>query len=176
MGREHVIEVLGETLNGTPFWNAFVRSTWAVSLLALGFGIKMMPDVAIERRAFLAMGVAYISSSTMTLTKTIRDREEARKLDVAMRLSIIPSLGTPGTIAALNGSREWLLASVGSWLLSAGGTLIGILAMPLPPHSRLFLLMGLASCISTTITLAKQVRDQEDSIKWRALSTKPKDE
>ena len=174
--REHVIEVLGETLSGTVLWNVFVRGTWITSLSTLGYGIYAVPDLAIERRGFLAMGVAYIAFSILTLTKTIRDREEARKLELAVRLGIVPSLGSQGTVAALDGRREWLLAAVGSWITSLGVTLFGIFKMPLPTHLRMFLLMGLVSNLSTTITLAKQIRDQEDSIKWRGLSTKTKNE
>merc|ERR1712232_1470091 len=127
---------------------------------------------AIERKGFLSMGVAYVTSSTMTLTKFIRDREEAKKIEAAVDAGVLPSLGARGTVAALHGSQEWLIACGGSFLLSVSVTLIGILIMPLNMHQRLFLLMGFVSNLSTTITMAKHIRDQEDSIKWRGLSTK----
>ncbi|MFC4947828.1 YiaA/YiaB family inner membrane protein [Pseudonocardia sp. GCM10023141] len=49
--------------------------SFAVSLMAVGIAIWNLPtDVWI--RAFLAIGVLYVTTSSFTLAKTIRDRQE----------------------------------------------------------------------------------------------------
>jgi len=169
--REHVIEVLAELLNGTAAWNLFVRVCWLLSQATLLLGILSLEDLAVERKGFLIIGILYSTSATMTLTKFVRDRGEARLLERAVQAKLLPTLGSQGTINALRGTSEWLMACVGSWLTAVGATLFGISQMPLQAHQRLFLLMGLFCCVSATITLAKHIRDREDGLKWGSLSS-----
>merc|ERR1712190_162806 len=125
--------------------------------------------MGIERKGFLSLGCAYIITSTMTVCKVIRDKAEAQKLADAAKHGIVPMLGIRGTMAALNGSIEYSASAFLSWLVAVGAIVGGIVKMPLSREQRLFLSMGVASLISSTTTLAKHVRDQQDALKWQAL-------
>jgi len=170
--REHVVEVLAELLNGTRAWNFFCRAGWLLSHSTVFGGIFSLPDLAVERKGFLAIGILYSISATVTLTKFIRDRAEADVTERAVQARLLPAFAVEGTIRALRGTNEWHMACVGSWATAVGASLLGIMRMPLKAHQRLFLIMGLCCCLSSTITLSKQIRDQEDSLKWRSLASK----
>ena len=60
-------------------WVMFAKTSFAVSLVAMVVGIWMLPlDGWI--RAFLGMGLWFVIGSTFTLSKTIRDQHESRRL------------------------------------------------------------------------------------------------
>merc|ERR1719282_469866 len=108
----------------------FVRAAFAATACITGVGVWRMPLV-IERKGFLSLGTAYLITSTLTLCKVIRDREEARKLSDAASHGIIPRLGVRETIAALKGSTEYTLSAFLSWLVATLATAGGIRRMPL---------------------------------------------
>jgi len=60
-------------------WLFFVKSSWAVSVLATGCGIVYLP-VDLWVKGFMAMGVLYVIGTSFTLAKTLRDQHEAHKL------------------------------------------------------------------------------------------------
>jgi hypothetical protein len=170
--REHVVEVLADLLNGSHAWNFFCRAGWLLSHSTVFGGIYMLPDLAVERKGFLTIGLLYSTSATMQLTKFIRDRGEANRTERAVEAKLLPAFAAMGTIHALRGTREWQMACIGSWLAAVGASFFGIMRMPLKAHQRLFLVMGLCCSVSSTITLSKQIRDQEDGLKWRSLASK----
>ncbi|MFB6888139.1 YiaA/YiaB family inner membrane protein [Kitasatospora sp. NPDC056327] len=53
--------------------------SFALSATALGFGIAFLP-VGPWTRAFLAVGLLYTITSTFTLAKVVRDRQETTEL------------------------------------------------------------------------------------------------
>ena len=60
-------------------WLFFVKTTFAVSLLAMGAGIFFAPcDLWVK--GYMAMGTLFTVGSSITLSKTLRDDHEARKL------------------------------------------------------------------------------------------------
>lgn len=69
-----------QTIQGNSAgWLFFVKASFVMSVLAMGVGILLIPeDILIK--LFLAMGTLFVISSSMTLSKTIRDEFEARKL------------------------------------------------------------------------------------------------
>lgn len=57
-------------------WILFCYISFAVALGMTGIGIFAM-EVGLEMKAFLAMGVLFITGSAFTLAKTLRDEHEA---------------------------------------------------------------------------------------------------
>jgi hypothetical protein len=66
-------------LHHSHSWIVFTYVSFAAALAMVIGGIVLMPlDLAMK--GYLAMGVAMLIQSCMTLTKTIRDNDEAGKL------------------------------------------------------------------------------------------------
>jgi hypothetical protein len=60
-------------------WIAFTYASFVAALAMVVVGIILMPlDLAMK--GYLAMGVAMLIQSCITLTKTLRDNDEAGKL------------------------------------------------------------------------------------------------
>jgi hypothetical protein len=63
----------------SPAWIAFTYISFCVALAMLAIGLVLVPiDLAVK--GYLAMGIAMLIQSCITLTKTIRDNNEAGKL------------------------------------------------------------------------------------------------
>jgi hypothetical protein len=60
-------------------WILFTYVSFAAALAMVVGGIALMP-VDLARKGYLAMGVVMLIQSCITLTKTIRDDDEAAKL------------------------------------------------------------------------------------------------
>ncbi|MFC7220186.1 YiaA/YiaB family inner membrane protein [Streptomyces polyrhachis] len=54
-------------------------AAFAVALLGTAYGIAKLPLEA-EARGFLALGLAFVTSSAFTLAKAIRDRQETEQV------------------------------------------------------------------------------------------------
>jgi hypothetical protein len=66
-------------LHHSQSWIIFTYASFAAALAMVVGGIVLMPlDLAMK--GYLAMGVVMLIQSCMTLTKTIRDNDEAGKL------------------------------------------------------------------------------------------------
>jgi hypothetical protein len=66
-------------LHHSQSWIVFTYVSFAAALAMVVVGIILMPlDVAMK--GYLAMGVAMLIQSCITLTKTLRDNDEAGKL------------------------------------------------------------------------------------------------
>ena len=66
-------------LHHSQSWIAFTYVSFVAALAMVVSGIVLMPlDLAMK--GYLAMGVAMLIQSCITLTKTIRDNDEAGKL------------------------------------------------------------------------------------------------
>jgi hypothetical protein len=66
-------------LHHSPAWIVFTYVSFTAALAMLVVGIALMP-VDLAMKGYLAMGVAMLIQSCITLTKTIRDNDEAGKL------------------------------------------------------------------------------------------------
>jgi hypothetical protein len=62
-----------------PAWIVFTYVCFAAAVAMLVVGIVLMP-VDLAMKGYLAMGIAMLVQSCITLTKTIRDNDEAGKL------------------------------------------------------------------------------------------------
>ncbi len=63
----------------TRAWVVFVHFAFALSLGMTGIGIYVLP-VGLWIKGYLAMGLFFTVGSTITLSKTLRDQHEGRKL------------------------------------------------------------------------------------------------
>jgi hypothetical protein len=68
-----------QPLKHSPAFVAFSYASFVVSLAMLGGGVMFMP-VDQWMKGFLAMGVAMLVQSCITVTKTVRDNHEAENL------------------------------------------------------------------------------------------------
>ena len=60
-------------------WNFFVRACFAISLGAMGIAIIFLP-VTIWIKGYLAMGTLMVITTSIMLSKAVRDEFESKKL------------------------------------------------------------------------------------------------
>lgn len=63
----------------TPAWVAFTYLSFFLSLGLMSVGVCVLP-VVLWIKGYLAMGLFFTVSATITLSKTLRDEHEAKKL------------------------------------------------------------------------------------------------
>ena len=63
----------------SPAWVAFTQISFVIALTAMTSGICVLPET-IWIKGFLLMGLYFCVSATLTLSKTMRDNHEAKKL------------------------------------------------------------------------------------------------
>ena len=63
----------------TPSWIFFVKTSFACALGGMMFGVIVMP-VEIWMRGYMILGTLFLTGSTFTLSKTLRDQFEGSKL------------------------------------------------------------------------------------------------
>lgn len=63
----------------SPSWIFFVKASFACALGGMIFGLMVMP-VEIWMRGYMILGTLFLTGSTFTLAKTLRDQFEANKL------------------------------------------------------------------------------------------------
>ena len=68
-----------QPLQHSGAWVAFTYATFLLSLAMLGGGVLFMP-IDPWMKGFLGMAAVMLVQSCITLTKTLRDNEEAAKL------------------------------------------------------------------------------------------------
>ncbi|REE96627.1 YiaA/YiaB family inner membrane protein [Thermomonospora umbrina] len=86
----------------------FIQSTisFAVATVGVGLGIAYLP-APLWIRAFLALGMLYVITSTFTLAKVIRDRQEAT--------AMLNRPEQPGLQSPLPPNAPYVDASGGAW-------------------------------------------------------------
>jgi len=60
-------------------WNVFVHIAFILSLGMMCFGVYVLPASG-WIKGYFGMGLFFLVSSTITLSKTMRDQHEARKI------------------------------------------------------------------------------------------------
>lgn len=60
-------------------WLFFVKAAFAVSVFAMGVGIFFAP-CELWVKGYMAMGTLFVVGSSITLSKTMRDEHESRKM------------------------------------------------------------------------------------------------
>jgi hypothetical protein len=68
-----------QPLQHSGAWVAFTYATFLLSLAMIAVGVIFMP-IDVWMKGFLCMAVILLVQSCITMTKTIRDNEEAGKL------------------------------------------------------------------------------------------------
>ncbi len=68
-----------QPLRHSAAWVAFTYATFLLSFAMIGVGVLFMP-IDVWMKGFLCMAVILLVQSCITMTKTIRDNEEAGKL------------------------------------------------------------------------------------------------
>jgi hypothetical protein len=68
-----------QPLQHTRAWVTFTYTSFMLSLAMTGVGVAFMP-IDLWMKGFLCMAVLMLVQSCITLTKTLRDNEEAGKL------------------------------------------------------------------------------------------------
>lgn len=63
----------------SPAWLFFVRTTFGLSIVTTGIGIYHLP-VNPWIQGFMGMAALWLTGSSFTLAKTLRDQHEATKL------------------------------------------------------------------------------------------------
>jgi|SRR5690349_7210230 hypothetical protein len=63
----------------SPGWVFFVKTSFVCALGGMTFGVAMMP-VEIWMRGYMIIGTLFLTGSTFTLAKTLRDQFEGAKL------------------------------------------------------------------------------------------------
>lgn len=63
----------------SPSWMVFVWMSFGLSILATSIGVYRLP-VDIWIKGYMAMGLLFTVGSCFTVSKTVRDNHEARKL------------------------------------------------------------------------------------------------
>jgi hypothetical protein len=66
-------------LHHSPAWVVFTYVSFAAALAMVVVGIILMP-IDLAMKGYFGMGILMVIQSCMTLTKTIRDNDEAGKL------------------------------------------------------------------------------------------------
>ena len=60
-------------------WVFFVQVSFAVALLATGAGVVFAPS-ALLVKGYMAVGALFLVSTTITLSKTMRDEHEGKRI------------------------------------------------------------------------------------------------
>jgi hypothetical protein len=121
---------------------AWILLTWAAFMTAVGisvFGLLATPG-EFWTKGYLFMGLAFVLSSTFTLSKTLRDNQ-FDKVDTG----------------------QWLMQVWVAFLLSSGLALMGVMNLPGEPIYKGFGLMSLIFSVTSSFTLAKTIRDNQEA-------------
>ena len=122
--------------------SAWVIQTWisfAIAFFLCTVAVWNMPSATLDR-AFLAVGMFYVLSSTFTLSKTIRDNAQ-EKVD------------TPSWVI-----QVWL-----SFAIAVSLTGWGIFRMNVEYWHKWFVLGSCVFLLSSAFTLAKTMRDNHEA-------------
>lgn len=69
----------GDIQSNSPAWLFYVKAAFVIALLAMGAGILFMPG-GLMVQGYFALSALFLLSSTITLSKTLRDEHEAQRL------------------------------------------------------------------------------------------------
>ena len=125
----------------TPAW---ILQVWAAFILALAvtcLGIYALP-VDVWLRGYVAMGFFFTVGSTFTVAKMIRDNHY-RQVDTS----------------------AWILQVWIAFALALVLMLVGLYNLPVDWWVRGYIAIGLFFTISSSFTLAKTIRDNEEARK-----------
>ncbi|GAA3920981.1 YiaA/YiaB family inner membrane protein [Litoribacillus peritrichatus] len=71
--------MIDEVQSNSQSWLFFVKVSFAISLIAMAAGIVILPaDLMVK--GYLAISALFVVSSTITMSKTLRDNHESQRL------------------------------------------------------------------------------------------------
>jgi len=147
--------------------NAVASSVSFVLSLAVLFWAIFSVDMSKEQRLIATLTVFYLMSSTFTLSKTIRDWQMSKVLEMPL----------------LAGSDAWFWQCIISFLVAFLACIYSALVVEAPEIEielesfRIskepigFLIIGLSFALSSTLSLAKLVRDRQDAAYFEEETT-----
>lgn len=121
---------------------AWIMQTWISFIVAIGLcaiAIWNMPSESLDR-AFAAIGMFFVLSSTFTLSKTLRDNQE-QKID----------------------TQGWIFQVWIAFLVSVTLTGWGIYRMQIGDWQKWFVVASCLFLLSSAFTLAKTMRDKHEA-------------
>jgi hypothetical protein len=128
---------------------AWIMQTWLAFLIAVGisvFGVLTTPG-DIWTKGYLFMSLAFVLSSTFTLSKTLRDNRFG-KVDTS----------------------QWIMQVWLAFMLSAGLSLLGVMNLPGEAIYKSFGLLSLAFAVTSSFTLSKTIRDNQEAAQFEAAN------
>ena len=129
----------------TGLWQMQVWAAFAISVFVTCLGIWAMPT-DLWLKGYMLMGLFFTLGSTFTLAKQVRDNRDQR-------------VDTSG----------WVIITWTSFALSLFLTSVGLYWLPMPIALTLelwvksYLAIGIFAVVTSTFTLAKTVRDNEEA-------------
>lgn len=149
---EEVYASLADLLRGTHGYAIATTLSFCLALALVFFGIYYI-NLSHEHRVVCGLSVLYLVSSTFTLAKQLRDSLMAKILAVSL----------------LAGTEQWSFQCNVSFGISLLATLYAAFTMKIDRTIRGFVLIGLSFALSSTISLAKMVRDHSDADYFETL-------
>lgn len=147
-------------------------ASFASGVAATSWGLANM-HLDVERKVFLGMGFMFVTASTFTLAKALRDNREADAVRQLVGLGIIKTEGGPcveKTIyESLRGSSGWAFHAWLSFGASLSLTAWGLCNLPIAEERRIFLATSGLLLLTSAMNLAKAVRDRIDARRLLAL-------
>lgn len=63
----------------SPAWVLYVKLSFVIALAAMAAGVAILP-VSLAAKGYLLMGTLFLAGSSISLSKTLRDQHESRRL------------------------------------------------------------------------------------------------
>jgi hypothetical protein len=77
--RRHIMDDYGVLQRDSVAWKFFVKISFVISVVSMAAGIYLLPtDYWVK--GYMAMGLLFVIGSSITLSKTIRDDYEAKRI------------------------------------------------------------------------------------------------
>lgn len=131
----------------TKAWRVQVVSSFAAAVLVCAGGLAELPGAELDR-AFMVMGYVFCLTTVFSLSKMVRDRQDA-------------AADTP-----MWGTVVW--AGFG---VAMGLTAWGLWRMDISPTWKAYLVVSWLYLVSSAFTLAKTLRDDHEARRAAAAST-----
>jgi hypothetical protein len=145
---------LADLLRGTNGYATETILSFCLALVIIVVGTFYI-DLSREHRVIAILSVLYLVSSTFTLAKQVRDALMSRVLNVSL----------------LAGTEQWALQCTISFIIALIATIYAAFSLRVERTTRGFVLIGLSFAMSSTVSLAKMVRDHSDADYFEALDT-----
>jgi hypothetical protein len=153
---------LAATLKGSTTYYLGCWANFLAAWGATGYTIISL-NLSPEQSAFLGLGYTFLTASTFTLAKTLRDSSEVEKLTYLSENQIIKAPEAQNLIGFIRGPFVWRLSSWVSFFAAVGLTGCTIQTLEISEHKKVMLGMAGLFLLSSTVHLTKISRDRMDA-------------